>query len=77
MVLAQAIARELTILDENIWTALNGYTQVAYIQSEDGRRFGLHTGGYRFRAGDRIEVIGSYPRKEDNYETIHSTDDPP
>jgi hypothetical protein len=77
MVLAQAIAQELNAIDENTWTALNGYTHVAYIQAQDGRKFGLHTSGYRFQMGDRLEISGSYPRKETGYGFISSYDHPP
>ena len=77
MALAQAIAEELNAIDDHTWTALNGYTHLAYIQAADGRRFSLRSTGYRFQLGDRLEISGSYPRKEGNYGYISSHDNPP
>jgi hypothetical protein len=77
MALAQAIARELNTIDSHTWTALNGYTHVAHIQAQDDRKFGLHTSGYRFQMGDRLEISGSYARKDTGYGFISSYDHPP
>jgi hypothetical protein len=37
MALAQVIAEELNAIDDHTWTAVNGYTHLAYIQAADGR----------------------------------------
>jgi hypothetical protein len=64
MALAHTIAEELNATDDHTWTAINGYTHLAYIQAADGRRFSLRTTGYRFQLGDRLEISGSYPGKD-------------
>ena len=58
MTLAHTITEELNAIDNLTWSALNGYTHLAYIQAEDGRRFSLRTTGYRFHIGDRLEISG-------------------
>jgi hypothetical protein len=77
MALAQTITEELNAIDDHTWTALNGYTHLAYIQAADGRRFYLRITGYRFQLGGRLEISGSYPRKDGNYGYISSHDNPP
>ena len=75
--LVQAIAEELNAIDDHIWTAVNGYSHLAYLQAEDDRRLSLRTTGYRFQVGDRLEIGGSYRRKGGNYGYISSYNNPP
>ena len=77
MTLVQTIAEQLNAIDDYTWTAVNGYSHLAYLQAEDGRRFSLRTTGYRFQLGDRLEISGSYPIKDNGYGYISSYDDPP